>query len=205
MKRSIVVLAVIMLFSLALYGYSAIPPSPPANLASIVAALGFTPLNPANNLSELSSYPSALSNFGLNSTGIFTATMGIPYTLTTTPAPVTGYSALQVTIPAAGTYLIRPSATIGFTNATFAANQTLTMSLYRTNNTPATITSSSLATTTPVISAMTYTWMVQQLPEIRYTTTNANDVIALYGGISAEPSIGSINVTAASIVVQRVY
>ena len=198
MKRSIIALAITMLLGLALYGYSAIPPIP---------ALGFTPLNPANNLSELQSYPSALSNFGLNSTGIFGVyAVGTAYTLTNGNAAITfGTTSPSVTIPAAGTYLIRPSATIGFLNATFAANQTLTMYLYRTNNTPATITSSTLATTTPVISAMTYTWMVQQLPEIRYTTTNANDVIALYGSISVAPSVGSIQVSAASIVVQRVY
>ena len=131
---------------------------------------------------------------------------GTAYTVTNSLAAVTmGTISPTVTLDRPGTYLIRSRAQIDFVGATFAANRTLTLELYRTNNTPGAITNSVRTTTTPIITTQTNTWMIGMLPEVLYTTTNSNDVITIYAGLDTAPTAGSLQITSGGIIAQRVY
>ena len=92
-----------------------------------------------------------------------------------------------------------------YVGATFAANQTLTQELYRTNNTPGAITNSPSVVTLNIVTTFTGTAATANVHGVIYTTTNSNDVIALYAGLSATPSAGSVNITAAGLHAIRLY
>ena len=128
---------------------------------------------------------------------------GTAYALTATAAAVVfGTTSPTITLPAAGTYLIFARAKLDYAAATFAAVRTATLKLTRTNNTPADLTGSSTGLATQILTALTFT-MPPALIMVLYTTSNANDAIALYGSLDVVPTAGNLNVTEASIVAIR--
>lgn len=128
---------------------------------------------------------------------------GTAYQLTATPAAVIfGTSSPSLTINAAGTYLIMARAKLNYTGATFAAVRTTALKLRRTNNTAADLTNGSVAASTAIITALTFSF-IDQCWQIIYTTTNTNDIISLFGSIDIIPSLGSIDVGEASIIAIR--
>lgn len=130
---------------------------------------------------------------------------GTAYTLTTTPAAVTfGTTSPSITITNAGTYFIQAGAAIDWVGATFAANQTVTVKLRRTNNTAADLTSGVSAATTPIITTLTETWGPVDPPGVFYTTANSTDIVTLFADVSVLPSAGSATVSRAWIVAQQV-
>jgi len=77
------------------------------------------------------------------------------------------------------------------------------LKLRRTNNTAADVANSAVAIDLPAATTLTHTYGIVQLPPVLYTTTNSNDVIALFGNVSAALGAGDITVSDASIVAVR--
>lgn len=133
---------------------------------------------------------------------------GTVYSLTGSQAAVDfGTTDPALTIDQAGTWRIRARMLLKYNNATFAANQTATMKLRRTNNTAADLTNASTAITTEVLTTTTKHLAFAEI-EADYTTNNGNDSIALYGALSALPGnspTGTVDVVEASIMAVRLY
>lgn len=131
---------------------------------------------------------------------------GTAYTLTSTPAALDfGTTDPVLVIDQPGTYSIRSTVTLNYVAATFAASQAVTLKLRRTNNTPADLVGSTLVVNTAIITTQTFTFGTFNLPEVIYTTVNANDSITLFGSVAVVPGAGALNATAASIVAVRLY
>lgn len=131
---------------------------------------------------------------------------GTAYALTNTPAAIDlGTTDPVKVIDKAGTYILFARVNLQYAGATFAANRTVTLSLQRTNNTPAAVTNSSTALGTGVTTTVTGTMAVVNLPPVLYTTTNTDDSLTIYADVSVVPSAGALNATEASIVAVRLY
>lgn len=129
---------------------------------------------------------------------------GTAYSLTASSAAIDfGTTDPSLTLTKYGVYLIIARARLNYNGATFGANRTTTLKLRRTNNTAADLTDGSVTATTAITSAVTSTF-VDQTWTCLYTTSNSNDVIAMYGDVSAVPSPGSLDVAAASIIAIRI-
>lgn len=131
---------------------------------------------------------------------------GTAYSLTATAAALDfGTTDPVLTLDKAGTYLLFAKANLRYTAATFAASRAVTLKLRRTNNTAADLTNGTLTVATDIITTLTYTFGVFQLPTVIYTTTNTNDAITIFGDVAVVPSAGSLDATAAEIVAVRLY
>ncbi len=138
----------------------------------------------------------------LNPLSVYAA--GTVYTLTATSAGVDfGTTDPILTINAAGTYKIKGRVKVALNGATFAANRTLTVKLRRTNNTAADVASSSTTWIVPIVTTLTNTLAVIELPEVFYTTAVGTDTIQIFADISVLPSAGSISIDEASITAIR--
>jgi hypothetical protein len=130
---------------------------------------------------------------------------GTVYTITAVSAAVDfGTTDPIITVNATGTYLLRGRVRVALNGATFAANRTLTVKLRRTNNTPADVANSSTTWIVPIVTTITNTLAVIELPEVSYTTALTTDTIQLFADISVLPSAGSISIDEASIVAIRI-
>lgn len=152
----------------------------------------------------------------VNSTGIFTN--GIPvglvfstysasgiYNFTTTTSTLAiGTSSSTITLTSPGTYRINATANLRYSGATFAANQFVTLNLYRQNNTPSVIPNSQTIEETGIVTTLTAQFGQFNLPDIIYTTTNSNDVLSLRGSITATPGAGNFQSTEANILAVRI-
>ena len=131
---------------------------------------------------------------------------GTAYSLTATSAALDfGTTDPVVTIDKAGTYAIRGKVTLNYTGATFAASRTVTLKLRRTNNTAADLTNGTTTVLTAIVTTVTATFMVVELPEVLYTTANTNDAITIFADVSVVPTAGSLQAASASIVASRLY
>jgi hypothetical protein len=131
---------------------------------------------------------------------------GTAYTLTGTNAAVVGGTTSQsITIPAPGTYFIYGDADVNLVGATFSGGQTLTLQLYRTNNTPGALTGSSAVLTFGAVTTVTQSAGTPNVHGVIYTTTNSNDIVTVYGVLSATPSAGSVTVTGGGLYALRLY
>jgi hypothetical protein len=129
---------------------------------------------------------------------------GTAYTLTATSAAVDfGTTDPIITITQPGTYAIRAQVRVALNAATFAANRTLTVKLRRTNNTPADVSNSTTPWLVAIMTTLSETMAVIQLPEVLYTTVNSDDAIQIFADISVLPSAGSISINQASIIAVR--
>lgn len=126
---------------------------------------------------------------------------GTEYQLTTTPAAVVmGTSSPDLVLTVAGTWQLFARLRVDYNAATFAAVRTVTATLFRANNTPGNVTSSSASFETEIITTLTYTAEVLSLPPVIYTTANVNDQIQLYASIDVLPSAGNIAVSQCEII-----
>lgn len=132
---------------------------------------------------------------------------GTVYTLTASYAAVDfGTTDPAIVLNKAGTYLLNSSVAVKFNAATFAANQTLSLKLRRTNNTAADVAGSERVVTLPIITTITDGFSVQ-LPSVVYTTTGPTvitDAIALFAALSALPGAGTVSIEQANIVAVRI-
>lgn len=131
---------------------------------------------------------------------------GTPYNLTTTSSKITfGTTSPQITLTSPGTYSIRTNVLVGYTGLVSVGTRTLNVKLRRTNNTASDLTNASTDFVTPAASvALTSSAGDVDVPEIFYTTSNSNDVIELWGSISAAISLGNIQAQQASITVTKI-
>lgn len=111
----------------------------------------------------------------------------------------------SIVVDKAGTYLLIPRVSIKYNAATFSGNQTLTLKLRRTNNTPADITNSTTTLTTEIITTGTKSLTGLLLPSVIYTTTNVDDILQIHGNIDALPAAGSLDAVEASLIAIRLY
>lgn len=131
---------------------------------------------------------------------------GTVYTMTASDALVDfGTTDPTLVIDKPGTWLIMGRAYVRYNGATYAASQTVTTHLRRTNNTAADVSNATTTATMRVITTITDSVGVMQMPAIIYTTTNSTDSISVYGSVSATPAAGSVEVSEASIVAIRLY
>lgn len=125
---------------------------------------------------------------------------GTAHTLTNTAALVDfGTTDPSLTLGQTMPYKLRASVKIDYVGATFAANQIITLKLRKTSGTPADIANSTTTLTTEIITTITKTMGIFQLPEITFSATAA-DVVQLWASIDTVPAAGSIQITAASII-----
>lgn len=129
---------------------------------------------------------------------------GTAYSLTATQAQVAfGTTSPSITLDRAGTWLIFAAAALKANAATFAAVQTATLKLRRTNNTAADLTSATRDATVPIMTTLTDNAGLVQIPAVVYTTQNVTDIIQLFGAVSVIPSAGSLDVISAEIMALR--
>lgn len=131
---------------------------------------------------------------------------GTAYTLTQSSAKIDfGTSDPTITIPEAGTYLIFTNIKIEYSGLTTVL-QTCNFKLRRTNNTATDLTGA--VTNVPIGAAtlLTGTGPDTDMKVVKYTTTNNNDVIELWGNRQNGIGItGSINVSESSVLAIRIY
>lgn len=131
---------------------------------------------------------------------------GTAYSLTNTSTALDfGTTDPSVTLTQPGTYIIFSRANLKYAGATFAASRTVTLKLSRTNNTAADLTNGSTTFLTDIITTLTYTAGIVQLPPVLYTTSNDSDIITIKGDVSVVPTAGSLDVTAAEIIAIRLF
>ncbi len=131
---------------------------------------------------------------------------GTAYQFTNTAALLNfGTTDPSLTITSAGVWLILSRVRVDYTGATFAAVRTGALKLRRTNNTAADLVNSPCGFLTDIITTLTYTLGSFNLPPIIYTTTNANDVIEIWGSISVVPTAGSLDASEAEIVAIKLF
>jgi hypothetical protein len=131
---------------------------------------------------------------------------GTAYTLTNSTAKTDfGTTDPVLTIDKAGTYLITAAANLKYSGATFAATQTASFKLRRTNNTAADLTNAARTITLRVITTTTDNAGTVQIPGVVYTTSNTDDLIELWSSLSAAPSAGSVVCDSAEIIAIRLY
>lgn len=111
----------------------------------------------------------------------------------------------SLTLTSPGTYLIFSNAQLYYNAATFFTPQTCQIYLYRTNNKPGILAHATTTVPLNTLTATTGNGGAAVIPSILYTTTNADDTIAVYGVLSAPTSAGSFQATEASIVAVRLY
>ena len=140
----------------------------------------------------------------LESAPILVVGSGTPYTVTgSTAAVAMGTTSPQITVSAAGTYLVRGRGRIKQVGATFAGEQTLTLSLVSSDGTNTGLAASTsvpkmeIGTTVNIDGSF-------EIPPAVYTTINTTDTITLEAKLSATPSAGSVIVYEGSIEALRI-
>lgn len=129
---------------------------------------------------------------------------GTAYSLTATPAAVSfGTTSPTITVPIAGTWAIFARMNLKYNGATFAAVRTVSLKLRRTNNTAADLDSSPSSILTGTVTALTTTLSDANLPLIVYTTANTNDSISIFASIDVVPTLGTLDISEASLVAVR--
>lgn len=182
--------------------------------ATTIAAAGGVTINSAGGLLTLGGQNSdaylnktatntwqlggSLSNTAASSQ---TIASGTAYTLTASNADVAfGTTSPIVTLGATGTYLISVTIQTQLSGASFAAAQSVSYNLRRTNNTAADISGSTFSAP---LSTVAITTVTDAAPAITitylYSTTNATDTVGIRGVVSATPSLGSVTCSAATI------
>lgn len=129
---------------------------------------------------------------------------GTPYALTNVSAALDfGTADPSITILEPGRYSIRARVHIKANAATVVA-ETLSLKLRRTNNTPADIAETPTTFFPPAITTSTHSVAVIELPEVIYETLNSDDVLTIFGNVSATLGAGTLDAIEASIVAIRI-
>lgn len=127
---------------------------------------------------------------------------GSSQALTATPAAIfPAGGAPVIELGEAGVYLVSAWAQIDAVAAT-TTTQTFAFDVRRQNNTPAAVGGDVGGAIGP-LTLVTRTIGMFAFPPFLYTTTNDDDELVIFGGLSALPSAGSLDVTSASLVALR--
>lgn len=126
---------------------------------------------------------------------------GTVYALTNTQAAIDmGTTDPVIVLARAGTYLISGTVQLKYNAATFAANQTATCKIRRTNNTAADLTAATRTADLRIITLLTDNAGTVIIPPTIYTTSNTDDSLTLFGAVSTAPGAGSVDVVSAEII-----
>lgn len=128
------------------------------------------------------------ATYSTNATGLASAV-----TNTTTGEAV--ISGPTLTLGAAGTYSLSSSVTTTLSGATFAAVQAVSCHIYRTNNTPASVSGSTSFSLLPVVTTLSVAGPNVVIPRANYTTTTSGDTLKIYCSLTLAPSAGEVDVT----------
>ncbi len=176
---------------------------------STVSPSGVQPTGPTavvNGGTGSTTATAARAALGVGGASLAVYASGTAYQLTAVSALVNfGTTDPSLTITSAGVWLILARARVDYNGSTFAAVQTGTLKLRRTNNTAADLTNSPGSFLTDIITTLSYTLDVLDLAPVIYTTTNSNDIIQLWGDVTVIPSAGSLDVSEASIVAIKLF
>lgn len=144
---------------------------------------------------------SAVASAGplLNALPSFSASASSLTSTITGTNPAAIVSGPTLTIAQAGTYLLTGSISTEYSSATMTGRESVTCRLYRTNNTPGSISNSLSSAATSSLSTTTVVGPTLVLPLVSYTTATTTDTIQAYCGISADPSAGALNATGVSL------
>lgn len=142
-----------------------------------------------------------------SSSDIITAyAAGTAYSLTNSAALLDfGTTDPTLTLNKAGTYMLIGRAYLKYNAATYAGTQTVTIKLRRTNNTAADVTNATTTATMRIITTITDSVGIMEIPVVIYSTALTSDIIQVFGSVSAAPAAGSVDATEASIVAIRLY
>jgi anti-sigma-K factor RskA len=134
---------------------------------------------------------------------VVTYAAGAAYSLTAVSALLAfGTTTPIVVLSARGVWRITATCRLNYVAATFAANQTVSLKLRRTNNTAADLANATAALTTRVIAAVTDNAGMMHI-SVLYETENDNDQIELWGSIDVIPGAGTIDAVSAKVVAER--
>lgn len=130
---------------------------------------------------------------------------GTAYNLTASSAAVTmGTTSPSITISVAGTYLLLGRGSLVYNLATYLATQTATIKLRRTNNTAVDLANASTVKQLRALTLITDSAGSFEIPPTIYTTSNTNDVITLFAGVSAAPTAGNVQIQECDIQAIRI-
>ena len=139
----------------------------------------------------------ATTNFYAANASVFGAGLGLGTTLTN----IAFTPAVQVTVLAAGTYLIQGHINVNYAGATFPVARTLQVALQRTNS-PSTV-GTVKTIELPALTTFTGSQTVPILSKVQ--VASANDVYEIYADVSNQPSAGTITVDSAELIAVRLY
>jgi hypothetical protein len=138
-------------------------------------------------------------------TNFLSSSVGTVYTMTASYALMTfGTTSPSVTINNAGTYLVYGRANLTSRGATYAATNTYSVKIRRTNNGAADLAGSEAVQTIPIITTTTEDLGVIDSRPVTYTAS-ATDILQLWGTLSATPSAGNVICDRADIIAIRLY
>ncbi len=120
--------------------------------------------------------------------------------VTATPAQALA-ATLTLTGSAGKTYLLTALVRLDYVGATFAANQTVTVKIRRTNNTAGDIATSTFMLA--IVTTITYTAGQVAVIAFPYSTAGISDVVQVFVSVSVIPSAGALNVVEAAITAAR--
>ncbi len=147
---------------------------------------------------------SGIDMTNVNMTNYSSYGSGTAYTMTASAAQtVFGTTSPQVTLSAAGTYLITGGGNVKYSGATYAGSQTATVKFRRTNNTASDLSNGTRTIQLRVVTTITDDAGYVTVPAVVYTAT-AGDIIQLWGSVSATPSAGSVVVDSGEIIAVRI-
>lgn len=179
--------------------------------ALITRAVGFDTFvaTPSGaNLAALLTSPLPVSKGGtglVNLTPLSVYASGTAYSVTDASALVDfGTIDPTLVISGAGNWVLFCRVHFKYNAATFAANQTLTAKLRRTNNSAADLTDSLCTTTLRILTIESDNVGMSILPPVIYNTAAVDDSISLYAHLSALPGAGSVDCTEACIIALRI-
>lgn len=131
--------------------------------------------------------------------------VGTAYSLTNTPALLDfGTNDPSIIINEAGVYRLYYNVILQYNAATFAANQTITIKIRRTNNGAADIANSTKTTITRIITTVSdHACSISGY--VSYSTANNDDILQVWGDVAVVPSAGSLDCVHAQISADRIY
>ena len=165
-------------------------------IPSLTSSNTFTDVQNFNSGINLSGIPLHynVSVAGAGTVATISATTGLLTFGTTNPV---------LTLSNPGTYMINSRVQLKYLGATFAGQETASISVFRNNNG----TGNLVSTIVPlrIVSAITDNGGLASTMGTIYTTPRNNDSIQLNGKLSAAPSLGSFQAIEAEITALRLY
>lgn len=125
---------------------------------------------------------------------------GDNYVITDSPAEVDrGTNDSAIVLDTAGSFRIDGQVVLFYNGTTFLTSQDITIKLRRTNNTAGDLPHSDIILGSFALSAFTGSISVY-IPSIIYTTLNIGDRIAIFVDVDTEPTAGTLEVSADSLI-----